>query len=161
MKVWIIYDSKFGHCKRLAEALEDLLEGDCNVSVGDAKKLSPADVFAEYPDALLVGGPLRLGKPSRSISSWIRRFYQISLKTGIHVKKTFAFCTWGCTPSCEPSWQQIFQKYPFATMVFPQVLAVQVIAKDLPIVFEKNPQIYEIIENLRGFLFQENNFGDS
>ena len=155
MKVWIIYDSKYGHCKKLAETLENLLEGDYDVSVGNAKKISPTDVIAESPYAVLVGGPLHFGKPSKMITSWIKCFYQITLKTGLRVKKTFAFCTWCFSPLCEPSWQLLFQKYPFAKNVFSQILAIKVADRDLPISFEKNPQIYEIIENLKNFLFSE------
>lgn len=154
MKVWIIYDSKFGHCKKLAETLEDLLEGDCDVNMGYAKKISPNDVLSDLPNVILVGGPIHLGRPSRVISSWVKGCYALTQRSGFQVEKTFAFTTWRFTTSCEMIWQQLFRKYPFATDVYPQVLAVQVFAKDHPIDFESQPQIYEFIDNLKQFLFR-------
>ncbi len=153
MKVWIIYDGKFGPCRKLVETLEDLLEGDCDVSVGYAKKISPNDVLTDHPSAILVGGPIHLGRPSRVISTWVRMCYAITQRTGCQVEKSFAFTTWRFTPSCEIIWQQLFRKYPFATDMYPQVLTVQVFAKDHTIDVDSQLKIYEFIDNLKQFLF--------
>ncbi len=155
MKVWIIYDSKSVQCKKLAEALEDLLEGYCAVSVGIVKKISPADVAAELPDAVIVGGPLHFGKPSQDIVSWVKQLYQITRKSTLPIKKAFAFYTWSRTPTGEPAWRQMFQKYSFATNIFPQVLAMKVEPKGVTLSFEKNSHFYDIIERLRQFLLHE------
>ncbi len=154
MKVWIIYDSKFGHCKKLAETLEDLLEDDCDVYVGQAKKISPNDVLSDLPNAILVGGPIHFGRPSRVISSWVKCCYTLTQRSGFPVEKTFVFTTWRFTPSCEINWQRLLRKYPFAIDAYPQVLAVQVFATDKSIDFELNSQIYESIDNLKQFLFR-------
>ncbi len=154
MKVWIIYDSKFGYCKRLAETLEDLLEGDCDISVGYAKKISPSDVLAESPDAVLVGGPIHFGKPSRVISSWIKSCYALTRSSGSLVSKTFAFTTWNITRKAGFLWQNIFQKYTFAASCFPEVLSVKINPKSKPSGLELSHAVYDLIENLRRYLIQ-------
>ena len=155
MKVWIIYDSKFGHCKKLAETLEDLLEGDCDLSVGFAKKISPNDVLEESPEAVLVGGPIHFGKPSRVISSWVKGCYKLTRSLGLRVGKTGAFTTRDSTSGVEIQWQQLFLKYPFAAKIFPQVLAVKLVSKSGALTLELNSHVYEIIEDLRHFLLQK------
>ncbi len=155
MKVWIIYDSKFGHCKKLAETLEAMLEGECDVSTGYAKKISPTDVMSDLPNAILVGGPIHFGVPSRVITSWVKCCYALTHQSGFQVEKTFAFTTWQFTPNCGMIWEQLLQKYPIATDISPQVLTIRVLAKDHPIDFESQPQICECIDRLKQFLFRK------
>ncbi len=154
MKIWIIYDSKFGHCKKLAETLEDLLEGDCDVSVGYAKKISPNDVLTESPETVLVGGPIHFGRPSRVISSWIRHCYALTQQSGFHVGKTGAFTTWRITGGYEHIWQHLLQKYPFATFCFPQILSVKIYPQSKSLNLESNTSVYDVLEDLRRFLLQ-------
>ncbi len=154
MKVWIIYDSKSGHCKKLAETLEDLLESVFDVSVGYAKKISPNDVLMEAPDAVLVGGPIHFGRPSRVITSWIKGCFALIQSTGSKVKKTFAFTTWSNTVEAGPLWEKLLQQYPFALNYFPQVLAVKIHPQSESLNLEFYTSVEDVYEDLRRFLLQ-------
>ena len=57
MKLWIIYDSRFGNNKIVAQDLADQLKNNNIVEGHYAKQISPKKVAASIPDALLFGGP--------------------------------------------------------------------------------------------------------
>ncbi len=152
VNVWIIYDSAHGHCKKLGETIGDLLEGDCDVSVGYARKISPGDVIAETPKAVLVGGPMHWGKPSMTIATWIKHFYQLVRKLGIQVQKAAVFCTWGVVPDYERPWRELLGKYQFAKNIFPQVLSVKVQGQGTPLIMDDDAPVYDDVERLRRFL---------
>lgn len=161
MKIWIIYDSVHGHCKKLGETLGDLLEGRGEVSVGYAKRITPADVISDAPDAVLVGGPVHFGRPSRCITSWIKRCHQSVNKAGSLVRKGGAFYTWQGKTNNDKSWRFILQKYPYAGQFFDQVLPVRVFDKDSPLKIAENVHVYSFVEDLKHFLFKDNNQGTS
>jgi menaquinone-dependent protoporphyrinogen IX oxidase len=71
MKVFVIYDSKYGNTKLVAE---NILEGlkqveGVEVAVGYAKQVD-SKMLAGY-DALVFGAPNHMGKPSRTITKFI------------------------------------------------------------------------------------------
>ncbi len=71
MKVFVIYDSKYGNTKTVAEAiLEGLKQSEqVNASIGYAKKIDPG-TLASY-DALIIGAPNHMGKPSITITEFV------------------------------------------------------------------------------------------
>ncbi len=151
MKIWIIYDSNFGHCKKIAETLADILEGECDTDVGYAKKISPEDVIAEAPYAVIVGGPIHLGYPSQVIVKWIKNCYKIIRKLESGIEKGAAFFTWSVTPNCERQWRNLFNKFPFAFEFFPQVLSMKV-PPPVPLLNSKDHgQLNNFGEELRKF----------
>jgi flavodoxin len=155
MKVWILYDSKFGHCKKLAETLEDLLEDDFDVCVGNAKKISPDDVLVEKPDAILVGGPIHFGRPSRVITSWMKGCFALSQSSRVRVEKAFAFTTRCLNFGAEGSWIKLFHKYHFASNHFSQVLSIKVFPRSKLLSLKLTPDHYTLIEGLKYFLLNE------
>lgn len=94
MKIWIIYDSKFGNNKRIAQAIKDQLSQH-EVEMMYAKKISPRQVIAKNPDALLLGGPRHAGKISWTISHWIQSFGKKIQAKQIRLKKIAAWETHG------------------------------------------------------------------
>jgi len=92
MKIWIIYDSKFGNNKRIAEALAEYFKAEHEVNVFYAKKISPKKVIEAGVDFLLCGGPLRAGMVAFTIKSWITKFTKIAQKQGINLEKA---AVWG------------------------------------------------------------------
>lgn len=87
MKIWIVYDSKFGNNKRVAEYMKQKLGSSNEVFVEYAKKVNPKQVVEDRPDILLIGGPIRAGKLSRTIRNWAQKFGGIAKKTGLDLKK--------------------------------------------------------------------------
>ncbi len=70
MKVFVVYDSKYGNTKAVAESIVEglKLEG-IEANIGYAKETDPA-IFAGY-DALVIGAPNHMGKPSRAITKFV------------------------------------------------------------------------------------------
>jgi flavodoxin len=71
MKVFIVYDSKYGNTKLVAEnILEGIKQaGDIEAAIGYAKEVD-SQTLAGY-DALIIGAPNHMGKPSRTITKFI------------------------------------------------------------------------------------------
>ncbi|HMF31753.1 MAG TPA: hypothetical protein VKK79_10075 [Candidatus Lokiarchaeia archaeon] len=114
MKIWILYDSKFGNNKMIAETLETAMKGENEVHVAYAKKISPKKVLADAPDALLFGGPLRAGMISFTIKGWATKMAKLLLGKGIKLQKVAAWGTHGVnTPETPPkfAWEGIEPKW--------------------------------------------------
>jgi menaquinone-dependent protoporphyrinogen IX oxidase len=76
MNIWIIYDSKYGNNKQIAEALGTQFSDDGNdVKVHLAKTVKPKDVIDA--DMLIFGGPIRWGTTSFTMKGWMANFAKI------------------------------------------------------------------------------------
>ncbi len=95
MKIWIVYDSKFGNNVKVAEYLKEKLGITHEVNVSYAKKISPATVVKDNPDVLLFGGPLRAGNLSYTIRKWAERFGKEAKKKGFELKNLGSWETKG------------------------------------------------------------------
>ena len=95
MKIWIIYDSKFGNNKRISELMKEQLVSNHEVHVSYAKKISPKAVLATNPDVLLFGGPRRIGNISFTLRTWISRYAKFLTKKHISMHKIAAWETRG------------------------------------------------------------------
>jgi menaquinone-dependent protoporphyrinogen IX oxidase len=70
MNIWIIYDSKFGNNKRVAEALAEEFKAGNVMQISHAKHISPKKVMEAGIDVFLFGGPLRAGNISFTMKRW-------------------------------------------------------------------------------------------
>lgn len=95
MKIWIIYDSKFGNNQRVAEIIQGLLSAHHEVHVSYAKKISPKEVLAASPDAVLFGGPRRIGNISFTLRHWVEKYAKLLVSKKIRLKKIAAWETRG------------------------------------------------------------------
>jgi flavodoxin len=79
MKAFVVYDSKYGNTKQVAENILDGLKqtGEVEAAIGYAKEVSPRDL-AGY-DVLIIGGPNHMGKPSRTITRFVDSLTAASL----------------------------------------------------------------------------------
>ena len=79
-KVFIVYDSKYGNTKLAAE---NILEGIREVegietAIGYVKEIDIGQV-ADY-DAILLGAPNHMGRPSRTMKKFVDRLAELDLK---------------------------------------------------------------------------------
>ncbi len=90
MKVFIIYDSKYGNTKTVAEAIsEGIRETQAiEVTIGYVKKIDPK-TLAGY-DAIVIGAPNHMGKPSLAITEFIHALS----RTNVWAKWFTAFDTY-------------------------------------------------------------------
>jgi NAD(P)H dehydrogenase (quinone) len=90
MKVFVIYDSKYGNTKNVAE---NILEGlkqveGIEAAVGYAKEVDFQSLVCY--NALIVGAPNHMGRPSRTMKKFIETLAELDLKA----KKVAIFGTY-------------------------------------------------------------------
>ena len=78
--VFVVYDSKYGNTKRTAEAIAEGMRDAMGVeaSVRSVKEVDAEDI-AGY-DALVLGAPNHMAKPSRTIMKFVDRLARVDLK---------------------------------------------------------------------------------
>ncbi|MBD3350069.1 MAG: hypothetical protein GF364_01105 [Candidatus Lokiarchaeota archaeon] len=122
MKIFIVYDSKFGNNKRIAERLSDYFKDDNEVRIEYAKEISPKELGAEDIDLLIFGGPLRMGNPSFTIRRWAKKVAKILKKQNKTLPKT---AVWGSHARNDPdtpekfSWNASKEKWNVILKQFP------------------------------------------
>ena len=93
MKIWIVYDSKFGNNKKVVQKMQKLLSKNHEVHVDYAKKISPKKVLAASPEIFLFGGPRRIGKISKTLRKWVERFSKLLNTNNFQLEKVGAWET--------------------------------------------------------------------
>ncbi len=81
VKVFVVYDSKYGNTKLAAEnILEGIKEfGEIETAIGYVKEIDIGKV-ADY-DAIVLGAPNHMGRPSRTMKKFVDRLAELDLKT--------------------------------------------------------------------------------
>jgi flavorubredoxin len=71
VKIFTVYDSKYGNTKLAAEQIIEGIkeEGTFEIEIGYVKDIDPQKL-REY-DAIIIGAPNHMGRPSRTISKFI------------------------------------------------------------------------------------------
>ena len=79
IKVIIVYDTKYGNTKLVAETILDQMKEFEKIEAGikDLKDASP-NILTDY-DAILIGGPNHFGSPSRTIMKFIDNAGKLNL----------------------------------------------------------------------------------
>jgi menaquinone-dependent protoporphyrinogen IX oxidase len=80
MKVSVVYDTKYGNTKLVAEKIENELREvkGIDASISDVEKVD-MDSVADF-DAILIGAPNHIGRPARKITQFIDKLGQLDLK---------------------------------------------------------------------------------
>lgn len=81
MKIFVIYDTKYGNTKLAAETIvEGISEvGGIETSIGYVKEIEIEKV-TDY-DALVLGAPNHMGRPSQTMKKFVNRLAELELKT--------------------------------------------------------------------------------
>jgi flavodoxin len=95
MKIWIVYDTKYGSNRKIAEMMKSRLEKNNEVCCSQTKYISPKKIIAEMPDAFLFGGPRRMGKISFTLRRWVEKYSKLLASNHIQMKKVGAWETHG------------------------------------------------------------------
>lgn len=122
MKIWIVYDSKFGNNKRIAEYLAELFKEGNDVRVFYAKKIAPRKILDEGIDMLLFGGPLRAGNISFTIKGWANKVAKELKKRQTQVKIVAVWGSHSAITSGVPnkfSWENSKEKWNLLLRSFP------------------------------------------
>jgi len=80
MKVFVVYDTKYGNTKLVAEKIvEGIKEVEgIETAISDVEEVELEKVADS--DAILIGGPNHMGRPSRTISKFIDKLGKLDLK---------------------------------------------------------------------------------
>ena len=80
VRVFVFYDSKYGNTKLAAEKIAEGMRtiGGVDAEVGYIKKVNVEQVVGY--DAILLGAPNHMGRPSRSMKQFINRLAALDLR---------------------------------------------------------------------------------
>lgn len=131
MKVFVVYDTKYGNTKLVAEKIvEGMREiGGIEIAISDVKEADLGRV-ADY-DAILIGAPVHFGAPSRTITKFIDKLGKLDLK----VKRAAVFDTYLKTDfekGVKPMETRISEKVPRLKLIVPG-LSIHVTGMEGPI----------------------------
>ena len=91
VKVFVVYDSKYGNTRIVAEKIVEGINavGGVETAIGYAKEVNP-EKLGDY-DAILLGAPNHMGRPSRTMKKFVDRLAELDLKAkGAAVFGTYA-----------------------------------------------------------------------
>ncbi len=78
MKAIVVYDSKFGNCKKVAEDIEGgLAEAGAEVNIVPVREAS-VGALAGY-EIVAVGAPVRIGKPLKRVRKFVANMQDVPL----------------------------------------------------------------------------------
>ncbi len=100
MNIMIVYDSKYGNNKQVAEALAGYFNDGNIVHVHFAKEISPQAVIDGGVDVLLMGGPVHFGGPTSTMKKWTKKMADLLNKKARKVSKT---AIWGTHMKNDPN----------------------------------------------------------
>jgi menaquinone-dependent protoporphyrinogen IX oxidase len=146
VKVFVVYDTKHGNTKRVAEKIVEGLreiEG-LDTAIGDVENVDPNRV-AGY-DALVIGGPAHFGGPTRTINRFIDKLGNLKLQA----KWVAVFDTYmkdDFEKAVKKMETRIMEKIPGLQRIRPG-LSIQVTGMKGPIVEGELPQCVEFGKNI-------------
>lgn len=138
-KVFVFYDSKYGNTKLAAEKVaEGLRGGDVDVDLGYIKEVSPEHAL-DY-DALVLGAPNHMGRPSQAMKKFINHLSTLGLKN----KKVAVFGTYSgkvrlLDRAVKKMEKMVQEKLPSLTLISPS-LSVRVNGVSGPVVDGELPK---------------------
>ncbi|MFX1476727.1 MAG: flavodoxin domain-containing protein [Promethearchaeota archaeon] len=90
MKIAILFDSKYGNTKTLAEFMAEKMQARGHeVRLFRTKKTKPKELIEFQPMALLVGGPTHMGKPALTLGRYIKKLGKLGQSSPIHNAAVF------------------------------------------------------------------------
>ena len=90
MKIAILYDSKYGNTKKVAEFLAEKIQNEGHeVKLFRTTESKPAELLTFQPEAILVGGPTHMHKPARTLSNYIKKLGKLGRASTIQKAAVF------------------------------------------------------------------------
>jgi flavorubredoxin len=152
VKVFVVYDTKYGNTKLAAEnILEGIKEaGGVETAIGYAKEIDPASV-ADY-DALVIGAPNHMARPSRTMRKFVDRLAEIDLKArNVAVFGTYAGRARTVDRAMKKLEKTVQKKLPKLNLISPG-LSVRVNGVTGPVVDGELPKCVDFGKKIAGQL---------
>ena len=141
MKVWILYDTKFGNGKKLAEFLGKEFPESDEIKKGDVKEVAPSLVAEDNPEVLILGGAIRMFRGATKSKKWLKKLNKEVKKVGNEIQYGTAFLTHGLpTDKMQGFGKRYFKKLRNASKienVYSELLTARVEDTEGPIIPEE------------------------
>jgi len=125
LKLWIIHGNASGYAKIVAGMLQDYLENYFEVSVGTARKIDPALVIEEEPDALIIGDNVCSTLPSEEVRNWLVNFSRLLENKKFHIKSVSIYCINTFKENKEPIWSEFFHNHINGISIHNSILSLK------------------------------------
>ena len=131
VKVSVVYDTKYGNTKLVAEKIvEGLKEAEgIETAISDVEGVDLDEVAGS--DAILIGSPNHLGRPARSITAFIDKLGRLGLK-GKQVAVFDTYLGGDFEKAMKKMEQRIKEKAPGLKMIAPG-LSIKVVGTQGPV----------------------------
>jgi menaquinone-dependent protoporphyrinogen IX oxidase len=86
-------DSWYGNGKILAQTLKDEFKNGHEVFIDDVKEITPEKVVKRLPDAIILGGAIRMFRGDPKSKSWLKKLNHSLLNTGHKIRYGTGFLT--------------------------------------------------------------------
>ena len=148
MKIAILFDSKFGNTKTLAEYMSEKLKAKGHeVRLFRTKRTKPKELIAFQPVALLVGGPTHMGKPALTLGRYIKKLGKLGQASTI--RKAAVFNCYTGNVVCNIIQGQLFKALP----------QIEVLENTLPIrTGGENAELWKEVALQENWKEETNNF---
>ena len=147
-KVFVIYDTKYGNTKLAAESILDGIRAaeGIETAIGYVKEID-AEKVAEY-DAIVLGAPNHMGRPSRIMKNFVDRLAELDLKArNVAVFGTYAGRVRDVDRAVKKLEKMVNTKLPKLNVVSP-TLSVRVNGVTGPVVEGELPKCVAFGENV-------------
>ncbi|MCL5949606.1 MAG: flavodoxin domain-containing protein [Candidatus Bathyarchaeota archaeon] len=154
VKIFIAYDSKYGNTKLAAEnILEGIREsGGIETAIGYVKEIDIGKV-ADY-DAIVLGAPNHMGRPSRTMKTFIDGLAEIDLKAkNVAVFGTYSGNARPVDRAVKKLGKMVEKKLPNLTLITPG-LSIRVKGIPGPIVEGELPKCVDFGKKIAGQISQ-------
>ncbi|MFX1255454.1 MAG: flavodoxin family protein [Promethearchaeota archaeon] len=133
MKIAILYDSKYGCTKEVAEFLADKAESaNHEVQLFRTKGSKPSQLLGFGPEVLLVGTPTQFGRPARPLGNYLKDMKKLITRGSAGtVQKAAAFNCYQGDIICNEIEKKISEVYPNC-QIHEQSLAVKTLGERGP-----------------------------
>ncbi|MEJ2277177.1 MAG: hypothetical protein P8Y70_05415 [Candidatus Lokiarchaeota archaeon] len=151
-----MYDTRFGNGKKLAESLKNQFPSDHEVEIGDVKEIAPELIANEHPDALILGGAIRMFRGAPKSKKWLKKLDK-TLKNDNHkIKYAGAFLTHGLpTDKMQGFGRRYLRKLEKSSMiekVYPELLTTRVKTQQGPIYEEEMEKSDNFIKDFMNWM---------
>ena len=136
MKIQIMPDTRFGNGKILAETLKAEIP-DHLVEIADVKEVSPESVASFAPDALIMGGAIRMFRGDPKAKKWLKKLNKALKKSDHKIQFGAGFLTHGLpTKNVQGFARRFLKKLKKASMIektYSELLTARVETQEGPI----------------------------
>lgn len=161
MKIWILHDSKYGNGKKLAEELGNTFPSNTEIKIGHINEISPEIIAQNLPDALILGGAVRMFRGAPASKKWLKNLsnlLQISNKTistGL-IFLTHALATEKVQGYAKRFWKKM-SRSPAILQTYPQWITARVNTSEGPFFEGEIDNALKIASEFHSWILVRNN----